>query len=155
MTPEDEGDKCTCPYTESMLKSDRCDECKACDVQLLAALRGEKVLDKECFNQHYAPLRLVRGIRCHYQFAASSAVKDVCSSRPLFARARNARLIMSDVIPGPEGMDESGPTRHPYCIWNPDIAAEDTYRQLVQRFPSMRYQVGCACAAAGYEWSIC
>ncbi|KAF3897974.1 hypothetical protein GTR04_0833 [Trichophyton interdigitale] len=48
-------------------------------------------------------------------------------------------------------MDDSDRSRHPYCIWNPDIAAEDTYRQLALRFPSMRYQVGRACAAAGYD----
>ncbi|RSL78794.1 hypothetical protein CDV31_017251 [Fusarium ambrosium] len=39
----------------------------------------------------------------------------------------------------------------PYCIWHPDIATEDTYRSLASKFPDMRYQVGRACAAAGYH----
>ncbi|KAF6805745.1 hypothetical protein CPLU01_15963 [Colletotrichum plurivorum] len=38
----------------------------------------------------------------------------------------------------------------PYCIWYPDLASEDTYRELVRRYPDMRYHVGRACAAAGY-----
>ena len=38
----------------------------------------------------------------------------------------------------------------PFCIWNPDIAHENTYRELARRHPAMRYQVGRACAAAGY-----
>lgn len=42
------------------------------------------------------------------------------------------------------------PRYQPYCIWYPDIAREDTYRELAERYPSMRYQVGRACAAAGY-----
>ncbi|CAG7561896.1 unnamed protein product [Fusarium equiseti] len=47
----------------------------------------------------------------------------------------------------PDKMDES---EEPYCIWHPDLATEDTYRALALKFPSMRYQVGRACAAAGY-----
>ncbi|KAM0361837.1 hypothetical protein ACHAP4_002312 [Fusarium culmorum] len=39
----------------------------------------------------------------------------------------------------------------PYCIWHPDFATEDTYRALASKFPDMRYQVGRACAAAGYN----
>ncbi|KAM5353886.1 hypothetical protein ACJ41O_000536 [Fusarium nematophilum] len=39
----------------------------------------------------------------------------------------------------------------PYCIWHPDIATEDTYRSLASKFPDMRYQVGRACAVAGYH----
>lgn len=38
----------------------------------------------------------------------------------------------------------------PYCIWYPDVASEDTYRQLASRYPLMRYAVGRACAVAGY-----
>ncbi|KAI7786226.1 Alpha-mannosyltransferase [Diaporthe eres] len=38
----------------------------------------------------------------------------------------------------------------PYCIWCPDLATEDTYRSLAARYPRMRYQVGRACAVAGY-----
>ncbi|KAF5497429.1 hypothetical protein CGCS363_v008682 [Colletotrichum siamense] len=39
----------------------------------------------------------------------------------------------------------------PYCIWYPDIATEETYRELSRRYPRMRYQVGRACAVAGYN----
>ncbi|KAK6225256.1 hypothetical protein QIS74_01303 [Colletotrichum tabaci] len=38
----------------------------------------------------------------------------------------------------------------PYCIWY-EIASEETYRKLFKRYPDMRYQVGRACAAAGYD----
>ncbi|KAI8293126.1 hypothetical protein K4K56_005365 [Colletotrichum sp. SAR 10_98] len=38
----------------------------------------------------------------------------------------------------------------PYCIWHPDVASEETYRQLAKRYPDMRYVVGRACAVAGY-----
>ncbi|DAA79024.1 TPA_exp: Uncharacterized protein A8136_2809 [Trichophyton benhamiae CBS 112371] len=149
---EGEEKRCDCDDMFCYLDADECIEYQAYQAQLIAALRGEQVPDEEHLdNQYHAPLCLIRGIRCHYEFAASSAVKDVCVSRPALARARNARLIMSNVIPGPEDMDDTDRTRHPYCIWNPDIAAEDTYRQLAQRFPSMRYQVGRACAAAGYD----
>lgn len=52
---------------------------------------------------------------------------------------------MSDKIP--EGMT-SGDI--PYCIWYPDIAAEETYRKLALMYPQMAYHVGRACAVAGY-----
>ncbi|KAJ6186867.1 hypothetical protein N7519_001775 [Penicillium mononematosum] len=73
---------------------------------------------------------------------------DLCNSSrfPEFVRARNARLVMSNVVPDGLEITEA----QPYCIWNPDFAEEDTYRQVAQRYPSMRYQVGRACAAAGY-----
>ncbi|KAK8061573.1 hypothetical protein PG994_007939 [Apiospora phragmitis] len=48
----------------------------------------------------------------------------------------------------PEQMAEE---ERPYCIWHPDLASEDTYRQLVRRYPEMRYQAGRASAAAGYH----
>ena len=38
----------------------------------------------------------------------------------------------------------------PYCIWHPEIATEATYRQLVRQYPHMCYEVGRACAVAGY-----
>ncbi|KXJ93529.1 hypothetical protein Micbo1qcDRAFT_161542, partial [Microdochium bolleyi] len=44
----------------------------------------------------------------------------------------------------------SRPSQWPYCIWYPDIAPEDTYRKLATVVPAMRYQVGRACAVAGY-----
>lgn len=65
---------------------------------------------------------------------------------PQLARARNARLIMSNIIP--DGMED--PRVQPYCIWIPDVASVDTYRKLVHRYPAMLYQVGRACGAAGY-----
>ncbi|KAJ0335072.1 hypothetical protein COL922a_009809 [Colletotrichum nupharicola] len=45
----------------------------------------------------------------------------------------------------------SSETEKLYCIWYPDLATEDTYRSLAQRYPDMRYNVGRACAAAGYK----
>ncbi|KAJ0163182.1 hypothetical protein CTA2_3383 [Colletotrichum tanaceti] len=38
-----------------------------------------------------------------------------------------------------------------HCIWYPDVATEDTYREVVRRYPEMRYQVSRACAVAGYK----
>lgn len=52
---------------------------------------------------------------------------------------------MSNTIPQ---MKE--PQRFPCCIWCPDLASKDTYRELARRYPQMRCHVGCACAAAGY-----
>ena len=37
-----------------------------------------------------------------------------------------------------------------YRIWNPGVASEATYRESVRRYPKMTYNVGCACAVAGY-----
>jgi hypothetical protein len=65
---------------------------------------------------------------------------------PQVARARNARRIMSNDIPERMTAEEQ-----PYCIWHPDMATEDNYRSIASRFPDMRYQVGRACAAAGYH----
>lgn len=85
-------------------------------------------------------LCIIRGIR--YNAGYGSELRDVA---PEFARALNARLIMSGTIP-----TISDPQHFPYCIWHPDLASEDTYRALVRRYPNMRYHVGRACAAAGY-----
>ncbi|KAL5044593.1 hypothetical protein BDW71DRAFT_198903 [Aspergillus fruticulosus] len=74
---------------------------------------------------------------------------DLCArllQYPEIIRARNAWLIMSAIVR--EGLEV--PEAQPYCIWNPDFAQEDTYRQVTQRYAAMRYQVGRACAAAGY-----
>lgn len=89
---------------------------------------------------------LVHGIRHSEAFATSSEVVQVCSSSNLYSRARNARLIMSNTIP-----DMASQAVMPYCIWYPDVATEDTYREIVRRYPEMRYQVGRACAVAGYK----
>lgn len=53
---------------------------------------------------------------------------------------------MSNIIPPDMGNDHV----QPYCIWYPDLATEDTYRSLASRYPRMRYQIGRACAVAGY-----
>lgn len=58
----------------------------------------------------------------------------------------NARRIMSNEIP-----EMTNPDDFPYCIWYPEQATEDTYRELCSRYPQMRYQVGRACAVAGYH----
>lgn len=34
-----------------------------------------------------------------------------------------------------------------YCIWHPQLASEETYRDLAPCYPEMRYRVGWACAA--------
>ena len=79
----------------------------------------------------------------------SAAIIELCSGDDSqahqFSRARNARLIMSNIIP-----DMQDPATEPYCIWYPEPASEETYRELARRYPSMRYQVGRACAAAWY-----
>ncbi|RDW74470.1 uncharacterized protein DSM5745_07132 [Aspergillus mulundensis] len=52
---------------------------------------------------------------------------------------------MSNIIP-----DIFFPDEMPYCIWHPDVATEETHRKLSARYPELRYQVGRACAVAGY-----
>lgn len=111
-----------------------------------AAIRGEAV------PENLVPLRermsVIRGIRHHLDFANRDTVKRICAASgkdAIFTRARNARLIMSDIIPDMENHDVQ-----PYCIWYPDLASEATYRLLASRYPCMRYQVGRACAVAGY-----
>lgn len=88
---------------------------------------------------------LVHGIRHHESFAKSSEVTDICKIHDRYARAPNARLIMSNMIP-----DMASQEVVPYCIWYPDVATEDTYRKLYHRYPEMRYHIGRACAVAGY-----
>lgn len=119
--------------------------------ECMAALRGEAV--PRDLNSYTAQCCTVRGIRLYLAFAESPAIKRLCDPaaaadlyRPLFARARHARLIMSGTIP-----DLRDPQTHPYCIWHPEFATETTYRQLAKQYPAMRYQVGRACAAAGYD----
>ncbi|KAK8852024.1 hypothetical protein PGQ11_014503 [Apiospora arundinis] len=109
-----------------------------------AAIKGEKVPQNT--GSLVARSSLIRGIRLHYNFATSKAVSELCDGDAQLARARNARLIMSNQVP--EQMAEE---ERPYCIWHPDLASEITYRQLASRYPEMRYQVGRACAAAGYH----
>jgi hypothetical protein len=113
--------------------------------QCIAAIKGEKVpSDLTSFWHRRA---VIRGIRDSLQFATSPEIIELCSGDDSqahqFSRARNARLIMSNIIP-----DMQDPATEPYCIWYPEPASEGTYRELARRYPSMRYQVGRACAAA-------
>lgn len=115
--------------------------------QCIAAIKGEKVpYDLSSFWHRRA---VIRGIRDSLQFANSPEIIKLCSGDDSqahqFSRARNARLIMSDIVP-----DMQNPASQPYCIWYPEPASEQTYREVARRYPSMRYQVGRACAAAWY-----
>ncbi|KAL4802210.1 hypothetical protein BDV18DRAFT_164386 [Aspergillus unguis] len=112
--------------------------------QCIAALQGRSVPDD--LSSAAARCAVIRGLRCSYEFATSQAIQDRLPLFPEFVRARNARLIMSNVVPDGLGVSEA----QPYCIWSPDFATEQTYRELARRYPAMRYQVGRACAAAGY-----
>ncbi|KAB8356344.1 hypothetical protein FH972_023928 [Carpinus fangiana] len=104
----------------------------------LAALRGEAV--PHALGDPVHRLCVIRGIRYHPSFGS-----ELHGVLPVFTRALNARSIMSNVIP-----DFDSPDAVPYCIWHPQVASEQTYRQLVGRYPHMVYQVGRACAVAGY-----
>lgn len=114
-----------------------------------AAIKGEGIpVNLSTFWHRRA---LVRGIRDSLEFATSPEIIELCSNGDdeqahQFSRARNARLIMSDIIP----TDMQNPATQPYCIWYPDLASEETYRSVARQYPSMRYQVGRACAAACY-----
>ncbi|POR37749.1 Uncharacterized protein TPAR_02063 [Tolypocladium paradoxum] len=106
-------------------------------------------------EDHRLQLGIVRGVRYHDSIANSPQLlallenpKIPKATRELWKRARNARLIMSNAVPDMPAT-ESGV--HPYCIWHPHLAAEETYRELARRYPTMRYQVGRACAVAGYS----
>ncbi|KAI1419718.1 hypothetical protein F5Y12DRAFT_776503 [Xylaria sp. FL1777] len=109
-----------------------------------AAIRGERV--PEDLDNNVIRASLIRGIRLHYDFAVSGEVATIASTMPSIARACNARMIMNNVVPQDMAEDQQ-----PYCIWYPYFATENTYRTLVQAYPQMRYGVGRACAAAGYD----
>ncbi|KAK8135028.1 hypothetical protein PG984_007040 [Apiospora sp. TS-2023a] len=109
-----------------------------------AAIKGEKA--PQDTDSPVAKASLIRGIRLHYNFATSSAVTKLCDQDAQIARARNARMIMSNEVP-----EQMAETERPYCIWHPDLASEETYRQLAGQYPEMRYHAGRACAAAGYH----
>jgi len=108
--------------------------------ECLMALRGEKI--PKGFSLEVTQICTIRGIRYHTGFGTE--LRGL-GRHPEFTRALNAREIMSNSIPV---MNE--PEEFPYCIWYPDIATEDTYRQLAKRYPNMRYNVGRACAIGGY-----
>ncbi|KAI1368183.1 hypothetical protein F5Y08DRAFT_296776 [Xylaria arbuscula] len=144
-TTSDEG--VTAVTSTEELTSDE-EEMPGLDVQFVCypAIRGQRVPGPEHLDDEVVQASLIRGIRLDYAFAISDEVTNVARGVPSFARARNARLIMSNVIP--VDMTEE---QRPYCIWYPDFATEETYRALVRRHPQMRYAAGRACAAAGYD----
>lgn len=124
----------TNPSLEDRLKITKFDR-KAC----LAAMKGEEV--PFALGDPVHRLCIIRGIRYHHKYG-----NELHGVLPAFTRALNARSIMSNVIPASfTSADEV-----PYCIWHPDIASEDTYREVAKNFPQMVSQVGRACAVAGY-----
>ena len=89
---------------------------------------------------------LIHGIRRNDLFAAELHGNP---EHPAITGALNARAIMSNRVSDVE--DEEG---MPYCFWHPDLPSEATLWALLSRyqarFPSFRYNLGRACAAAGY-----
>lgn len=81
----------------------------------------------------------------------SQTVINMCADNsdagPEYARARNARLLMSNIIPE---LSPDSPELVPYCIWFPDVPNEETCRQVARKYPFLRYHVGRVCAVAGY-----
>lgn len=102
------------------------------------AVRGQRI--PKALGEDTTQLCVVRGIRYHAGYAT-----ELRAVLPIFTRALNARDIMSNIIPDMEDPDE-----FPYCIWYPETASEATYRALAVRYPQMKYQIGRACAVAGY-----
>ncbi|KAH8895246.1 hypothetical protein GQ53DRAFT_761833 [Thozetella sp. PMI_491] len=70
---------------------------------------------------------LVRGIRNHLSFANNPLITELCAhpGQISFARARNARLIMSNVIPDMK-LDA-----YPYCISYPQSFCETVAREEI------------------------
>ncbi|KAI0414275.1 hypothetical protein F5X98DRAFT_377875 [Xylaria grammica] len=120
------------------------DNARAIEIVCRAAIRGKRI--PENLDKDVVRASLIRGIRLHYDFAISDEVTNIARTVSPVARARNARMIMSNVVPQDMAEDQQ-----PYCIWYPDFATEDAYRTLAERYPQMRYGVGRACAAAGYD----
>ncbi|KAH7115351.1 hypothetical protein B0J13DRAFT_572373 [Dactylonectria estremocensis] len=114
-----------------------------------SALQGRTPLPQQLGNS-VVRLCLVSGLRRHVTLARSAEMAELCTyeGQEVFTRARNARLIMSNEVPAREQMMTAA--TQPYCIWHPDVAREETYRRVAEEFPGMRYQVGRACAVAGY-----
>ncbi|KAF3935662.1 hypothetical protein ABW19_dt0206503 [Dactylella cylindrospora] len=106
--------------------------------QRIAAVKGQRIPQNIEPPAHRACL--IRGIRYHPNFAF-----ELYGTAPDLDRAINARKIMSNEIPTMEGPDVM-----PYCIWHPEVATEETYWALAKRYPELRYNIGRACAVAGY-----
>jgi hypothetical protein len=115
--------------------------------QCVAAMEEKRV--PENLDTIWHRRATIRGLRTSLEFTLSSPVTELCSGDdirvPEVSRARNARLIMSNII---SNLDNTAV--QPYCIWHPDFADVNTYCELARRYPLMRYQVGRGCAAAGY-----
>jgi hypothetical protein len=109
-------------------------------IECFAAVRGEKV--PFALGLPVTRLCVIRGIRYHDGFATGL---HGLADHPDFTRALNARSIMSNDIPYVTAPDEL-----PYCIWYPGVATDNTYRELVRRYPQMCSNIGRACAVAGY-----
>ncbi|KAM0123955.1 hypothetical protein ACHAP3_010708 [Botrytis cinerea] len=111
----------------------------------LDAMRGEFI--PKDLNDPRMVCSIIHGLRYNESFAESESMQEICAkgSNKILARARNARLIMSNKIPLMSDVEEK-----PYCIWHPHLATADTYRELAQRYPDMKYHIGRACAVGGY-----
>lgn len=113
---------------------------KATHEDRLQAIRGQKI--PKALGAKVTQRCVIRGIRYHPGFGV-----ELRGLLPEFTRALNAQSIMSNQIPN---MDGNHLEEFPYCIWHPQTASEDTYRELARRYPCMKYLVGRACAVAGY-----
>jgi len=102
------------------------------------AIAGRKL--PEYLGSRVIQLCVIRGIRYHAGFG-----RELNGLTPAFTRALNAQDIMNNRIP-----DMSTPEEIPYCIWHPSVPTRQTCRELASRYPQMKYQVGRACAVAGY-----
>ncbi|CAK7223410.1 hypothetical protein SBRCBS47491_005199 [Sporothrix bragantina] len=112
-----------------------------------AALRGRSLPAGDVDAWAYTlQVCVLRGIRFRDGFATELLQIKEGDSIGAFHRALHARAIMSNRIP-----DITEDADIPYCIWYPDTASEDTYREIACRYPQMRYHVGRACAVAGYN----
>lgn len=125
------------------------------DSDLKKALKGESLPSSLVtfanLNDIVVRCCIIHGIRHHLDFAMSEAVTTMCVENsngcPEYTRARNARLLMSNIIPE---FSPDSPELVPYCIWFPDVPSEGTCRQVARKYPFLRYHVGRVCAVAGY-----
>lgn len=105
----------------------------------LAALQGKEI--PYALGHSLSRLCVMRGIRYHHGFGL-----ELRGLSMILTRSLNARDIMRNIIPN----DLDSQDYIPYCIWHLEVATQDTCRQLVRHYPYMAYQVGRACAVAGY-----
>lgn len=118
-------------------------------IDALDALSGRAL--PQFLGHHVTRLCVVNGLRNHVNFGSLPEVDELCRTpgQEMFARALNAGIIMNNEIPDAQLLQDAA--WHPYCIHYPRIASESTYRRLATTFPQLRYQVGRACATAGYS----